>query len=92
MGSLYIISKLNTLKQNYERNLGFSNKSLEVLLKKGYRNLDRKDLEFNVYKDLNSINTMMYKFKNSQIKYSSLSEKQNNNENILNYINSKNIS
>jgi len=92
LGSLYILSKLNALKKNYERNLGYSNNSMKVLLKEGYRNLDRKDLEFNVYKDLNSINTMIYEFKNSQIKYSYLGKRQNDNENILDFVNSKNIS
>ena len=89
MGSIYILAQLNNFKQNYERDLGFSKNSTKELIKKGYRNFHRKDLEFNVYKDLNYINNMIYDFKNSQRKYSYLSMRQNDNENLINYISSK---
>lgn len=89
IGSIYILSQLNDLKQNYERDLGFSKNSTKELIKKGYRNFHREDLEFNVYKDLNYINNMIYDLKNSQRKYSYLSKRQNDNENLINYISSK---
>ena len=92
LGSIYILSQLNNLKKNYEIDLGFSKNSTKELIQKGYRNFHREDLEFSVYKDLNYINNMIYDLKNSQIKYSYLSKRQNDNENLINYLSSRNKS